>query len=129
MASGLHKEEFMPTSRLVRWGAVGAVIAGLAWAVSGVFAFIFPGEQAGPLGSTSAYLIEAAHAIAEAGMLAALAGLHVLQARSLGRLGVAGFASAFVGTALVLVATLLVIIFLDRPGETLLTILFASGVL
>jgi hypothetical protein len=116
-------------SGLVRWGAIGAVIAGVAWAVSGVFAFVFPGEQAGPLGSTSAYLIESAHAIAEAGMLAALAGLHVLQARSLGRLGVAGFAVAFVGTALVLVSTLLIIIFLDRPGETLLTVLFASGVL
>jgi hypothetical protein len=114
-------------SGLVRWGAIGAVIAGVAWAVSGVFAFVFPGEGPGPLGSTSAYLIESAHAIAEAGMLAALAGLHVLQARSLGRLGVAGFASAFVGTALVLVSTLLVIIFLDRPGETLLTLLFGSG--
>jgi hypothetical protein len=107
--------------------AIGGVIGGVAWAVSGVFAFVFPGKQAGPLGSTSAYLIESAHAIAEAGMLATLVGFHVLQARRLGRLGVAGFAVAFVGTALVLVSTLLVIIFLDHLGETLLTLLFGSG--
>jgi hypothetical protein len=109
--------------------AIGGVIGGVAWAVSGVFAFVFPGKQAGPLGSTSAYLIESAHAIAEAGMLATLVGFHVLQARRLGRLGVAGFAVAFVGTALVLVSTLLVLIFGDRLGEPVLTAIFGSGLI
>src|SRR5215204_1628501 len=119
----------MPTSRLVQWGAIGAVIASVAWAVSDILALVFPGQEEGPTGSTSFYLIESADAIAEAGMLAALIGLHVVQARSLGRLGVVGFAVAFVGTALVLVSTLLVLIFLDRPGETLLGLLFGSGVI
>jgi hypothetical protein len=112
----LREEEFMPTPRFVRWGVVGAVVAGVAWAVSGVF-------------STAGYLIESAYAIAEAGMLAALAGLHVLQARSLSRLGTAGFAVAFIGTVLVLLTTLLVIIFQHRLGETLLGLLFESGAL
>ncbi len=119
----------MASSCLVRWGALGAVVAAIGWAVSGIFAFVFPGEGAGPLGSTSAYLIELAHAIAEAGMLAALVGFHVLQARSLSQLGTTGFAVAFVGTALVLMSTLLVIIFLDRLGETLLGVLFGLGLI
>src|SRR5215207_328907 len=102
----------MPTSGLVRWGAVGAVIAGVAWAVSDIFVLVGSGEGDGRL-------VESMDAIAEAGMLAALVGLHVLQARSLGRLGLAGFALAFIGVALVLVATLLTIIFPELPGQTL----------
>jgi hypothetical protein len=117
----------MPTSRLVQWGAIGGVLAGVAWACSDVLALLFPGQEEGPLGSTSFYLIESADAIAEAGMLAALVGLHVVQARSLGRLGTLSFAVAFVGTALVLVSTLLLLVFLDRPGETVLGLLFGLG--
>jgi hypothetical protein len=119
----------MPTSRLVQWGAIGGVIAGLAWAVSDILALLFPGQEEGPIGSTSFYLIESADAIAEAGMLAALVGLHVVQARSLGRLGVVGFAVAFVGTALVLVSTLWAVILLDRFGTTVPGLLFGLGLL
>jgi hypothetical protein len=125
----LSGKENMPTSRLVQWGAIGGVIAGLAWAVSDIYALLLPGEGEGPIGSTSFYLIESADAIAEAGMLAALVGFHVLQARRLGRLGVAGFAVAFVGTALVLLSTLWAIIFLDRFGETVPGLLFGLGLL
>ena len=97
----------MPTSRLARWDAVGAIIAGLAWALSDILALlVFPAGADEALGSTPFYVIESTDAIAEAGMLAALVGLHVVQARSLGRLGTAGFAIAFIGTALVLVSTL-----------------------
>jgi hypothetical protein len=126
---GQAEEAFMPTSNFVRWGAIGAVIAGVAWAVSDILALLLPGEQEGPLGSTSFYLIESTDAIAEAGMLVGLVGLYILQARNLGRVGVAGFLLAFVGTALVLLSTLLVLIFLDRLGETLLGLLFGSGLI
>src|SRR3712207_3378396 len=119
----------MPTSSFVRWGAIGAVIAGVAWAVSDIFALLFPGEEEGPIGSTSFYLIESADAIAEAGMLAALVGLHVVQARNLGRFGLAGFAVAFVATALVLVSTLWAIVLLDRLGTTVPGVLFGLGLL
>ena len=112
---------------LVQWGAIGGVVAGVAWAVSDVLALLFPGQEEGPIGSASFYLIESADAIAEAGMLAALIGLHVVQARSLGRLGRVSFVVAFIGTALVLVSTLLLLVFLDRPGETVLGLLFGLG--
>ena len=62
-------------------------------------------------------------------MLAALVGLHVVQARSLGRLGVVGFAVAFVGTALVLVSTLWAVILLERFGTTVPGLLFGLGLL
>ncbi len=119
----------MSTPRLVRWGAIGAVIAGLAWAVSDIFALLFPGQEEGPMGSTSYYLIESADAIAEAGMLVALLGLHVLQVRRLGRWGTAGFVVAFIGTVLVLVSTLWAIILLDRFGTTVAGLLFGLGLL
>jgi hypothetical protein len=119
----------MPTSRLVQWGAIGAVIAGVAWAVSDVLALLYPGQEEGPMGSTSFYLIESADAIAGAGMLAALVGLYVVQARSLGRLGMSGFALTFIGTTLVLLSQLLVLIFLDRSGGTLLQLSFGLGAL
>jgi hypothetical protein len=125
----LSGKENMPTSRLVQWGAIGGVIAGLAWAVSDILALLFPGQEEEPIGSTSFYLIESADAIAEAGMLAALVGLHVVQARSLGRLGVVGFAVAFVGTALVLVSTLWAVILLERFGTTVPGLLFGLGLL
>ena len=100
----------MPTSRLVLWGAIGSMIAGVAWAVGDLLALVFAPGADEALGSTPFYLIESADAIAEAGMLAALIGLHVVQARSLGRLGRVGFVVAFIGTALVLMSILLVLI-------------------
>jgi hypothetical protein len=108
--------------------------AGVAWAASGVFDFVFPGEGPGPIGSTSAYLIESAHAIAEVGMLAWLVGLNARKAPGYGRLGRASFVAAFIGTALVLLSTVLpwkvaVLIFGDRLVETILTAIFGSGVL
>jgi hypothetical protein len=119
----------MPTSRLVQWGAIGAVIAGVAWAVSDVLALLFPGEEEGPIGSASYYLIESADAIAEAGMLAALIGLHVVQARSLGRFGRVSFVVAFIGTALVLASTLWAVILLDRFGTAVPGLMFGLGLL
>jgi len=122
-------EEDMLTSRLVGWGAVGGMAAGVAWALSGVVAFVFPGEGPGPIGSTSSYLIESAHGIATVGMLAWLVGLNARQAPRYGRLGTASFAAAFVGTALVLLSILLVLVSGDRLGESVLTAIFGSGTL
>jgi hypothetical protein len=90
---------------LVRWGLSGALLAGTGWMASGYFFYVFPGVGDGPEGSLSWYLIESADAIAEAGMMAALAGLHVRQTPNYGRLGTAGFIVAFVGTAAVLLST------------------------
>ena len=119
----------MPTSRFVQWGAIGGVVAGVAWVVSDVLALLFPGQEEGSMGSASYYLIESADAIAETGMLAALMGLHVVQARSLGRLGRISFVVAFIGTALVLVSTLWSVILLDRFGTTVPGLMFGLGLL
>jgi len=78
---------------------------------------------------TSFYLIESPDAIAEAGMLAVLIGLHVVQVRSLGRLGRISFVVAFIGTALVLVSTLWSVILLDRFGTTVPGLMFGLGLL
>lgn len=95
----------MNSPKLIRWGVRGALLAGIAWMASGFFFYVFPGEGNGPEGSLSFYLMESADAIAEVGMLAALVGLHVRQRQYYGRLGMAGFAVAFVGTAFVLLST------------------------
>jgi hypothetical protein len=97
----------MNSPKLIGWGVQGALLAGIAWMASGFFFYVFPGEGDGPEGSLSWYLIESADAIAEVGMLAALVGLHVRQRPYYGRLGMAGFAVAFVGTAFVLLSTVI----------------------
>jgi hypothetical protein len=67
---------------LVRWGGLAAVLAGGASAASGIvhFALVYPEAGTGPANSLSNYLIESAHAIAEAGTLGALLGLRARQA-------------------------------------------------
>jgi hypothetical protein len=115
----------MDSPTLIRWAARGALLAGIAWMASGFFFYVFPGEGDGPEGSLSWYLIESADAVAEAGMLAALVGLHVRQAPSYGRLGTAGFVFAFVGTAFVLLST--VTWLLAGEDNALVGILFSVG--
>ena len=53
-------------------------------------------------------------------MLAALAGFYALQARHLGKLGAAGFATAFVGVALMLALTLVGEIIPNNPLKEML---------
>ncbi len=100
----------MSSLNLIRWGARGAVLAAVAWTLSGIFAFLLvqpPATNMGPAGSLSWYLIESSDAIAEVGMLAALMGLHLRQRPSYGRLGTVGFVVAFVGTAFLLLSTVI----------------------
>jgi hypothetical protein len=96
----------MPTRRLLWWGAVGGLIAGLAWGASGVVAFLSGAEEG--FGSEGIFhdLGESLHAIAEGGMLLWLVGSHVRQAPSYGRLGTAGFVVSFVATTLQVVVTI-----------------------
>jgi hypothetical protein len=113
----------MNSPSLVRWGAIGAVVAGLAWAAASFFNLVFPGNENGPLALS-------AEAIAEGGMLVAILGLRVLQARSLGKLGNIGFTLAFCGVGIVLLATLLgVAISAAHLLGILLDIMFGLGLL
>jgi hypothetical protein len=116
--------------RLVRWGGVAGILAGVAWAVSGIvhFAMVYPDAGTGPTGSLSDYLIEGAHAVAEASMLGALLGLRARQTPSYGRLGAAGFIVAFIGTALLCAITVIAIITKGALGEAVLGTIFISGV-
>ena len=121
----------MASSDLVRWGGLAAILAGVAWGVSGIihFAVVYPEAGTGPSGSISDYLIEGAHAVAEAGMLGALLGLRAWQAPRYGWLGAVGFALAFLGSALLCAITVIAIISGDALGEAVLGTIFVSGVL
>lgn len=114
---------------LIRLGGLAAVVAGGAWAVSGVvhFAMVYPEAGTGPTGSVSDYLIEGAHAVAEAGMLGALLGLRTRQVSAYGWLGAVGFALAFLGTALMCAITVIGLVSGDALGEAILGTIFISG--
>jgi len=87
------KEEPLMSLNLVRWGALAAVLGGVSWIAWGpIRAF-----------GTPSFYANAALNIALLGTLGGLIGLHALQERRYGRVGLAGFYSAFVGTVLVLV--------------------------
>ena len=106
-------------------------MAGVAWAVSGIvhFTMVYPEAGTGPTGSISDYLIEGAHAVAEAGMLGALLGLRARQVPRYGWLGTVGFALAFLGSALLCAITVIGIVSRDALGEAVLGTIFISGVL
>lgn len=98
---------------LIRWGALGALLAATGWTVSGIVAFVFGVAPFGPVGSLSWYLIESFDATAEVGMMVLLVGLHVRQVPDYGWLGAAGFVVAFVGTASIFLATVIYILAVD----------------
>ena len=115
----------MSSSDLMRWGALGAVLAGVAWVVSGLISLVVPGQGTEEIGSSTYYLLETIFCIASVGMLGGLAGLHALQAASYGRLGAVGFYAAFIGTALMLISTAATIL----AGREVLDWVFVLGFL
>ena len=115
----------MSSTDLVGWGAMAALLAGMAWVVSGVVSLVMPGQGTEEIGSFSYYLLEAFFCIATVGMLGGLAGLHALQATNYGWFGAAGFYAAFIGTALMLLSTAATIL----AGREVLNFLFVVGFL
>ncbi|MBA3888550.1 MAG: hypothetical protein H0X67_22905 [Acidobacteria bacterium] len=115
----------------IRYGGLAAMLAGVAWAASGIFHFalVYPEAGTGPTGSVSDYLIESTHAVAEAGMLGALLGLRARQVSAYGWLGAVGFALAFLGSALLCAITVTGIASGDALGEAVLSSIFVSGIL
>ena len=109
---------------LIRWGALGALLA----AVAGIALFIVDvatvGPQVGPqgpeastFGLPTSYLIVPALIVGAVGMLGGLVGLHARQAMIYGKLGKIGFWAAFMGFA----------IFLTFLGATSIGDLFPRG--
>ncbi len=95
----------MSSSNLVRWGALGAMLAGLGFVVAGYFGWLTRGQND---------LAWAILAIALIGAGGGVVGLHARQRTSYGWLGTAGFAAAFAGSTLALIGS--VILFLGVSG-------------
>lgn len=121
----------MMSLRTIRWGAVGAAVAGVAWALSGIVALVFAEDQgsADPTGTLYFYLFEGAHVVAEMGMLLALLGFHVRQAPGYGRLGATSFVLAFVGTTLMCFSGALWLVCLDDCNAPIWTVLWDIALL
>jgi hypothetical protein len=103
-------------SSFVRWGALGAMLAGLTWIVSAVIS-VATGGGRGPEALGFVPLNEALYGVALVGTLGGLVGLHLRQAPSYGRLGSVGFVVSFLGVSLVLVGLVLSLLagrFLDQ---------------
>src|SRR5829696_4544047 len=98
----------MSSSNWIRWGALGALLAGIAWIALGLIPLVILGQVAlyfGGVATVEDYLLEILFSIALAGMLAGLVGFHARQAPNYGRLGTAGFFAAFVGVFFMLAST------------------------
>ena len=86
----------------IRWGTLGAMLAGLAGTVSGIIDLATAGGAA-PEFLGFVPLDEALYSVALVGMLGGLVGLHTRQASRYGRLGSVGFVASFLGVSLLLV--------------------------
>ena len=79
----------MSSSGLIRWGGLAAMLAGVVWVVSGIFAILYQGVHAP--GTFPYYLVEGTFAVAVLFTVVGMVGLHALQKGSYGRIGRAGF--------------------------------------
>lgn len=107
---------------------MGALLAAIAWTISGFLALALvrpPATNMGSPGSLSWYLIGSADAVAELGMMAAVAGLHAWQKATYGSLGKAGFMLSFVGAAFAATSTVLWLS--TGRGDGIVGLLFAAG--
>jgi hypothetical protein len=117
-------------SRLSGGAVLGAVIAGIAWAVSGVTAVIYPEWDVGISGPF--YVIEGAHAVAETAMVPALLLLWKGQRTCLHRPGNFGFVLTVAATALLAAITYVTVVLplVGITGESLVgTVLFLFCIL
>jgi len=89
---------------LIRWGALGALLA----AVAGIAVFVVDvasvgrGLEGATFGLPTSYLIVPALIVGAVGMLGGLVGLHARQAMIYGKLGTIGFMAAFIGFVMLL---------------------------
>ena len=116
----------MSSSDLIRWGAVGALLAAIAWLALGLIPLVILGQVAlyfGGVATAEDYLLEILFSIATLGMLAGIVGLHAREAPNYGRLGTAGFFAAFVGVFFLLASTVATIL----AGREILDWLFILG--
>jgi hypothetical protein len=116
----------MSSSDLVRWGALGALLAGIALIALGLMLLLIVGQVAlyfGGVATAEDYLQEILFSIASLGMLAGIVGFHARQAPSYGRLGTVGFYATFIGIIFLLASTVATIL----AGREVLDWLFILG--
>ena len=107
----------MSPSDLIRWGGLAAMLAGVAWVISGILAIVYQGEHTP--GTFADYLVEGTFA---AGLLLTVVGmvsLHALQKENYGRIGRAGFYTVIVSS----VAQILGLVVLLAGSEALVWLL------
>lgn len=92
------------SSDLARWGGLGGVVAGVVFVLAGILILISP-PQSVSFDSFGDYLTAIILAVAFAGTLVAIAGLHFLQRGHYGRLGAVSSAVTFIGYAVIAVVT------------------------
>jgi len=113
------------SSNVVRWGGVAGVVAAGMWVLS--FILIQLTSLPSVFESFSDYLIEVVLLVGYAGTMGAIVGLHALQSQSghYGILGAGGSLLAFIGYAIVFVATTGSIL---EGGQALLTVRLTGGI-
>jgi hypothetical protein len=113
------------SSNVVRWGGVAGVVAAAMWVLS--FILIQLTSLPRVFESFSDYLIEVILLVGYAGTMGAIVGLHALQSQSerYGRLGAVGSLLAFIGYAIVFVATTGSIL---QGGQALLSVRLTGGI-
>jgi hypothetical protein len=113
------------SSNVVRWGGVAGLLAAAMWVLS--FILIQLTSLPSVFESFSDYLIEVVLLVGYAGTIGAIVGLHALQSHSnrYGILGAGGSLLAFIGYAIVFVATTGSML---QGGQTLLSVRLTGGI-
>jgi hypothetical protein len=113
------------SSNLVRWGGIGALVAGAMYIVQGIVVMLAPLKPV--FTSFSDYLNALTFVIALLGTFVGILGLHALQRGREGYecLGAAGSYTALVGTAFMFMSALVSVLL----GHQALLILFGVGLL
>jgi hypothetical protein len=111
---------------LVRLGALGALLAGVAWTVLGLVDILTLSGRGSEV-LNSAFLEAMLYLVALVGTLGGIVGLHARQTPSYGKLGAAGFLAAFTGTAILLVGLTLSFLTGGEFGTTFLDFILGTG--
>jgi hypothetical protein len=114
------------TLNLVRLGALGALMAGVAWTVLGLVDMATLGGRGSDV-LNSAFLEAALYLAALMSTLGGIVGLHARQTPNYGRLGTAGYLATFTGTAILLVSLVLTFLVGGLFGATFLDPVLGAG--
>ena len=116
----------MSSLNLVRLGALGALLASVAWTVLGLVDMATLGGRGSEI-LNSAFLEAMLFSVALVSTLGGIVGLHARQTPNYGRLGTAGFLVTFAGTAILLVGLVLTFLVGGLLGGAFLDPVLGAG--